>query len=122
MTFTYSDDLMTDINFVRFHTGDTVEAESFLSDGIITSLVATEGTKEKAVIAGLEHIILRLSDPNFKADWLQIDNESARKGKEIALAAKKTKFGLNTLVGGVVNTYRADSGQTEEPDYSEGRP
>ena len=68
MTFTYTEDLTIERDFVRFHTGDVVETESLLSDAIITSLVASTGSKEKAVIAAIQHKIARLSDPNFKAD------------------------------------------------------
>ena len=122
MTFTYGEDLTNDADFVRFHTGDTVDGENFLSDGIITSLLATEATKEDAVIAGLRYIIRRLSQPNFRADWLQIDNKSAREGYEKMLEDVKAIFGVGGLVGGAVYPYRADSAQTEEADYTDGRP
>lgn len=122
MTFSYDEDLTDDVDFVRFHTGDVVEGESFLSDEIIASLVTTKGSKEAAVIAGIRHIIQRLSQPNFRADWLQIDNKSAREGYQAMLADKQAEFGLNTLVGGVVRPYREDSAQVEAPDYTDGRP
>lgn len=122
MTFTYTEDLTDDVDFVRFHTGDVVSDESFLSDGIITSLVATTGSKEAAVIAAIRHIIARLSTPNFRADWLQVDNEAARRGYETLLKEKQKELGFGALVSTGINTYRADSAQTEEPDYSDGRP
>jgi hypothetical protein len=122
MTFTYGEDLTDDADFVRFHTGDVVEGENFLSDGIITSLLATSASREAAVIASLRHIILRLSQPNFKADWLQVDSATARTGYETALADKMKEFGFGKLAVVVRNTYRADSAQTTEPDFSGGRP
>ena len=122
MTFTYGEDLTDDNDFVRFHTGDVVDGENYLSDAIITSLLATSSSKEAAVIAALRHIISRLSQPNFRADWLQIDNASARVGYQTLLEEKKKEFGFNRVVAGVVNTYRADSAQTEEPDFTDGRP
>ncbi len=122
MTFTYTEDLTDTVDFVRFYTGDVVDGENFMSDEIITSLVTQEGSKEKAVIAGIRYIIRRLSQPNFKADWLQIDNETARQGYEKMLDEMKAVFGVGGLVGGAVYTYRADSAQTEEADYTDGRP
>lgn len=122
MAFTYTEDLSDDRDFVRFHSGDVVEDESFLSDAIITSLVTTTGGKEAAAIAAIRHIIARLSTPNFRADWLQVDNESARKGYEALLKEKQKEFGLGGLVVTAIHTYRADSAQTEEPDFTNGRP
>ncbi len=122
MAFTYTEDLTLDVDFVRFHSGDVVEDESFLSDAIIGSLVTTTGSKQAAAIAAIRHIIGRLPTPNFRADWLQVDNESARKGYEALLKEKQKEFGLGGLVASAINTYRADSAQTEEPDFTDGRP
>jgi hypothetical protein len=122
MAFTYTEDLSIGRDFVRFHTGDVVSGESFLSDAVITSLIATTGSNEAAVIAAIRHIIARLSTPNFRADWLQIDNEAARRGYEKFLAEKKKELGLGGLVSGVIHPYRADSAATEEPDFTGGRP
>jgi hypothetical protein len=122
MSFTYSSDLTISRDFVRFHTGDTVETESFLSDEIITSLLATESSQQYAVIAALKYILARLSQPNFKADWLSIDLKSARQGYEMILSEKRLEFGIAQLTGQVTHVYRSDSGLTEAPDYSDGRP
>lgn len=121
MAFTYTEDLTIDRDFIRFHTGDTdVESGAcFLSDAVITSLVSVEGSKEKAVIAAIEHIISKLSQPNFEADWLKIDNKSAREGFQKLLAEKQAKFGSKRFVGTAAHTYRADSQQTETPTYPE---
>ena len=121
MTFTYTEDLTVDRDFVRFHTGDTDSASSFLSDGVITSLL-TQYSKQDAVLAGLRYIITKLSTPNFKADWLQVDTATARAGYDGILAEKKNEFGIGGLTVTVTNTYRADSAQTEESDYTDGRP
>src|SRR5690348_13769606 len=106
MAFTYTEDLTNNINFVRFHTGDVIDGENFLSDGIITSLVTLSGSKQGAVIAGLKHIILRLSQPNFRADWLQVDNEAARRGYEKMLDDKMNEFGISAISAEAINTYR----------------
>lgn len=122
MSFSNGDDLSVDVDFVRFHTGDVVEGQNFLSDEIIASLVDTTGSKQAAVIAGLKHIIMRLSQPNFTADWLKVENQQAREGYENMLAEKKKEFGIGTLVATSGHVYRADSAETGEPDFSAGRP
>lgn len=94
MSFSYTGNLTTPLNFVRFHTGDTNADESYLSDEVIHSLIATTESKEKAVVAALTHIIMQLSKPDFRADWLSINHADARKGYEMMLAQKKREFGL----------------------------
>ena len=121
MTFTYGEDLTDDVDFVRFHTGDTVSDQSFLSDEIIASLISTKGSKEAAVIAGLRYITTRLSQPGFKADWLQVDNTEARKGYMAILREKEREFGLSRMTASTKTAYRADSAETEAPDYEGGR-
>jgi len=82
VTFTYTpSSTPSDLTRVRFHTGQTVEAESFLTDEDISMILAEEGTWQKAVIASIKFIMARLSQPNFKADWLQVDNKAARVGR-----------------------------------------
>lgn len=118
--FTYAGDLTTDRDFVRFNTGDTNADTSFLSDEVIASLVATEGTKEKAVIAGLEYIITQLAKPDFRADWLSVDHAAAREGYERLLEQKRKKFNLTVktkLTARAVSVYRVDSLQTDA-DYT----
>lgn len=122
MAFTYGEDLTTDRDFVRFHTGDVLAATSLLSDALITSLVSVAGSKERAVIQAIQHKIAILSDPNFKADWLEIDNASAVKSLQALLTLKRAELGIPRFSATVTHVYRADSGATEEPDYSDGRP
>ena len=122
MAFTYTEDLTNNRDFIRFHTGDTDSASSFLSDAIITSLLAKYSTPEAATLEALRYIITKLSTPNFKADWLQVDTATARAGYEGILAEKKNEFGIGGLTVSVTNVYRADSAATEEPDFTDGRP
>lgn len=122
MAFTYAEDLSIERDYVRFHTGDTIEAESFLSDAVITSLITSEGSKQKAVIAAIQYMIARLSQPNFKADWLQVDNRTAVQSLKDLMTLKRTELSVPRFEATVVHVYRADSAATEEPDYSEGRP
>ena len=116
MAFTFTDDLTAAGDYVRFHTGDTV-SPGFMSDALITSLIAVEGTNNKAVLAGLKYIISQLSRPDFKADWLQVTNVEARKGYQALLNEKRAEFGIARLTASVTHVYRADSDATEEPTY-----
>lgn len=120
MAFTYTEDLTVNRDFVRFHTGDVVSAESFLSDAIITSLLATYSSKQTATIAAIRYILTRLSQPNFTADWLTVDNKGAIDSYRQLLREKQAEFGIAAITASAVYTYRADSLQTEEPDYSDG--
>ena len=114
-TFTYGFDLTQNIDFVRFETGDTTEGEHYLADELITSLVSTSGSSEAAVVKALAYIIMQLSKPDFKADWLSISNAEARKGYQQMLAEKKKEYGLGGITAGVVYTYRVDS-DMEDPN------
>lgn len=120
MSFTYNEDLTADNDFVRFYAGDTVEDESFLSDEIITSLLSTNTSKQLATIEALRYILRRLSQPNFRADWLQVDLKTAREGYEAALKEAQSAFGINPITATAHHVYRADSQQTEAPDFSNG--
>ena len=115
MTFSFGSDLTDDIDFVRFEIGDTTEGQNFLSDELITSLVATTGSTETAVIKGLKYIITQLSKPDFKADWLSVSNAEARKGYQAMLTEKKQEYGLGGITAGVTYTYRVDS-DMEDPN------
>lgn len=121
MTFTYTLPF-NDISRVRFNTGQTVSGETFMSDEEINAVITEAGGWQGAVIASLKFIIMRLSQPNFKADWLQVDNETARKGYEAMLADKINELGISSVSAEAVHVYRADSGLIEEPDFSAGRP
>lgn len=126
MTFTY--DLTsghTDLTRVRMALGDTDSAAPKFSDEEITATITDEGGDwQQATLVLIDSLIGKLSLPNFRADWLQVDHASARAGYVTLRAQLSRRFGVGvvTLGGGAVHTYRADSGQTSAPDYSEGRP
>lgn len=111
MTFTYTFDLSDDVDFVRFHTGDTHEAEAYLSDEIIASLITQMGSKQQAVISGLRYILTQLSKPNFKADWLQVDLKTARDGYQKLLNDKLKEFGLRAASATHIPVYRIDENE-----------
>lgn len=123
MAFTYVEDFNIDRDFVRFHTGDVVESTSLLSDLLIARLISSTGNKQRAVLAAIQYKITRLSsDPNFKADWLEVDNTTAITLLQNLLEVKRAEFGLAPrIVASVTHVYRADSAQTSEPDFSDGR-
>lgn len=125
MAFTFGEDLTDDLDFVRFKTGDTTEAEAFMSDELITSMLTLYETKEAAAVAGARYILNKMAQPKFRADWLEVDPTSA-----IAMRKKL----LEDLIAEVdpaseaisidsVSTYRADSAMTSEPTWQpDGRP
>ncbi len=117
MAFTFGEDLTDDNDYVRFHCVDTL-SPGFMSDALITSLVAVESSTNTAVIAGIKYIIGRLSRPDFKADWMSVSNANARKGYQSLLREKQREFGISALTATVTHTYRVDSDQDEEPDYT----
>lgn len=120
MAFTYTQDLTVPRDFVRFHTGDTVQGRSYMSDEIIDSLLAVSTSKETAVIAGIRYIITQLSKPDFQADWLRVSHKSAQDGYRAILKEKQLEFGsFTTPAATAVRTYRSDSFQRETPMYAE---
>lgn len=116
MTFTFGEDLTDANDYVRFHTGDT-QTPGYMSDELITSLVAVESSNNAAVIAGITYIIGQLSRPDFKADWLSVSNVEARKGYQALLLQKRREFGIAAVTASVTHVYRADSDADEAPTY-----
>lgn len=115
MTFTFATDLSTDLALVRFHIGDTNSDGAYLADETITALLTTEGSIGGAVVACIKYIIMQLSSPNFRLDWLTVSNEQARAGYETLLKVKAQEFGISlsgvTASSTVSLPYRADSYQ-----------
>ena len=126
MTFTYGGDLTDDVDFVRFKPGDTDSPRAYLTDEVIESLLATESSRQHAVLAAVGYIITQLSRPDFKADWLQVSNASARGAYESLLKRLEREFGVKlsgaSMRATAVNTYRGDSETVTEPNYEGGRP
>lgn len=124
MTFTY--DLsagFTDPTRVRQALGDTDSAAPKFSDEEIAATIVEQGTWQKATLALIDSLLAKLSLPDFQADWLRVDHSKARDGYMELRKRLASQYGLRRYVTGTaVPTYRADSGQTEAPDYSGGRP
>ena len=119
MTFSFDNTLAADADRVRLEIGDTDSNGYFLHDETIAALLTREGTVGGAVVACLTAIIALLSQPNFKADWLQVDNKTAREGYQDLLKIKQREYGVATgrLTASVTHLYRKDSYQTKEPTY-----
>lgn len=127
MGFSYGNDLTNDLDWVRFKTGDTQSDEAFLPDELILSLLSIESSKQRAALAACAFIITQLSRPDFKADWLEVKNSTARAAYEKLLARLEGEFGIIPAARASrvrtrgVNTYRGDSETVHEPNYSGGR-
>lgn len=120
-TFTYANDLSTDLALVRFHIGDTNENGAYLFDETITALIASEASVGGAVIACIKFIITQLSTPNFKLDWMTVENEEAIKSFERILVNKGQEFGISisnlTASASISLPSRADSDQDGDNVY-----
>jgi|GEM_PF-1094848 hypothetical protein len=115
MTFTYTP-FAADRDRVRFHIGDTDSAAPIFTDENIAALITEYGGWQHAVLAALEHLIALTSQPNFQADWLRVDHESARRGYQVTLAAKRRAFGAAALNTHVVQPIRADGTDGADDD------
>lgn len=116
MTFTYTPSAPDDTTRVRFHTGQIVEAEAFVTDEDIAFALSEGGSWQRAVIMTLKLIIARLSQPDFTADWLKVSNAEARKGYQAILTEKRQEFGVPAISGRGQAVYRGDSLQTDVPE------
>lgn len=125
MTYTYDPALSTDKDKVRFHIGDTDPDGAFLEDETIVALIAITGSMEDAAITCLSYIITQLSTPNFRLDWMRVDNEAARKGYEELLIYKRQEFGVTggfTAESELTHAYRLDSHQDPDNEQYDGSP
>jgi len=120
MTFTYNLVAPYDnITRVRFHIGDTDPASAAFSDEEIAFRISEDGSWQAAVIACLESLIARISaTPDFHADWLTINTTNPLKYYTNLVAIKRQEFGIASIVGQSVFTYRPDSDQASAPTFS----
>lgn len=108
MTATFNPTLSDTVSKVRFHIGDTDVSAPALQDETITALVALNLTIERAVIAALLYLISLVSRPNFRADWLQVDNRSAVQSLQDLLRAKREEFGISAITALMIPVTRTD--------------
>ncbi|QPC81066.1 hypothetical protein G4Y79_15285 [Phototrophicus methaneseepsis] len=124
MTFTYDPSNPDDVTRVRWHLSDTAEP-AMVSDEEISFATSEAGSWQKAVIFIIDKKLMDMSmEPDFQADWLRVDAADAKKRLETMRTRKLKEFGLssdstygNAFTTTHHHTYRADSLQTEEPDY-----
>jgi hypothetical protein len=121
MAFTYDTSNPTDITRVRYHLADTVEADAIWSDEDITyAITLNDGSWQRAVVSLIEQYITTLArTPQFSSDWLSVNPKSSIDAWRMLLMDKRREFGLKKIVATVTHTYRADSRQESEPDYTE---
>jgi hypothetical protein len=125
MTFTFDATLSDDLALVRFHIGDTNADGHYLEDETIEYFVDNHGVAT-AVIRCIQYIITQLSAPNFRLDWLSVDNATALAGFQKLLKDKSIELGISTT-GAVVSStislpYRADSYQDSSDSEHDGAP
>jgi secreted Zn-dependent insulinase-like peptidase len=122
MTYKYDPALSDEVSLVRFHIGDTSDKGHYLENETIQYFISADGWK-KAVIVCIRYIITQLSSPDFKQDWLDVSNSTARKGYEQMLKDKQIELGIGRLFASssVSLPTRADSYQTDN-DYKEVQP
>jgi hypothetical protein len=97
MAFTYLGTLATDLDKVRFHVGDVVNAagprpaDGNFTDAELNALVTLEGSWQRAVGAAFERLAAEwVRYPNFATDGIKLDRGSIAAGYA-AQAAKWRK-------------------------------
>ena len=116
MTFTYDLATPTDITRVRFHIGDVIESGAIFQDEELQFVIDEAGDYQQAVIDIINSLIARLSaEPDFKADWLQVDSSRSLDGYKALLAEKRRAFGISAVSSSGKAVYRSDSDQTAPP-------
>jgi hypothetical protein len=113
MTFTWGADPVNDAaDWIRFELGDTDSEKYFLTDEEITAALAlAEDDKKVASISCIKLILRKLSKPNFRADWLQVDYDKARAAWHATLAEKLQEYAISDgtgLVAGFAAIKRKD--------------
>jgi hypothetical protein len=101
MTFTWGADPVNDAaDWIRFELGETDSEDYFLEDEEIDAALAlAEDDKQVAALSCIKLILRKLSKPNFRADWLQVDYEKARAEWRATLAEKTQEYGVSDGTG-----------------------
>jgi hypothetical protein len=117
MTYTY--ELTTDRGKVRLAINDTDTTAGKLTDAEIDYALTLKTTVGAAAVQCIDWLLAKVADPNFTADWLTVDNASAFKSLSSLRLLLCQSFGVPSLTTSSVFVYRADSRQTESPDYDD---
>ena len=125
MTFTFDPSLSDDLALVRFHIGDTSTDGHYLEDETIEYFVDNYDLAT-AVIRCIQYIITQLSAPNFRLDWLSVDNATALAGFQKLLKDKALELGVSatgvTASSTISLPYRVDSYQDSDDSEHDGTP
>lgn len=119
MTATYDLSSVTDLNRVRFHTGDTNVSAARWTDEEITYAVSAAGSWQGAVILLLTSLQAKLaSTPDYQADWLTESPSKAAASLDRLIKAKRRELGVSDVSATATHQWRPDTAQTEAP-YSD---
>lgn len=114
MTFTYDLTNVTDLTRVRYHLQDTNPDGPLFSDEEINFAISEKLTYQRATVSLIQALIARMAnEPDFRADWLNVNRASQLAKYQELLKQKRAEFGLNMLTATGVPVYRSDSDQTE---------
>jgi len=122
MTYSFDASLADDVSLTRFHIGDNSADGYYLEDETIQYFV-TAGSVGSASIECIKYIISQLSQPDFKLDWMSVNNnDKAREGYQNLLDKKVVEFGLPlyTASSTISQPYRADSKQDSDVGVYDG--
>lgn len=103
MTFTYSGDLGTDLDKVRFYVQDMTSgagpkpADANFTDAEITGLITAEGTWQRAVAAAFETLAAAWRRyPSFASPSLSLSRSHIADGYAKQAEAWRARYGLST--------------------------
>ena len=106
MAITYTGDLGTSLDKVRFYLGDKTDgagplpADANFSDAELGGLITAEGSWQKAVAAGFETLAARWRRyPDFKADGLSLSRSDIADGYLKQAQFWRTTYGRGTGAG-----------------------
>lgn len=122
MAFTYN--FTTDttyISAIRLHINDTTDGtggQAKLTDAeILYGISEGGGTLGGGVCKCIQFLMAKVADPNFKADWLEVDNAVAYKSFKDLLTIKRQEFGISANRATTGYAWRPDSALTEAPTF-----
>lgn len=101
------------------HINDTDTTAGKLTDAEVDYALTLKTTVGAAAVQCIDWLLAKVTDPNFTADWLTVDNASAFKSLSALRLLLCQSFAVPSLTTSSVFVYRADSLQTESPDYDD---
>lgn len=115
MAFTYVGDLSTDIDKIRFYTGDVTQgsgprpSDGNFSDEELTGIISLEGSWQRSIAACFERLAAEWTrHPSFKADGLNLNRSDIAKGYREDARGWRRKYGGTGGGAGTRATTRVD--------------